>query len=93
MRTSFNYRDYSPGHAERLSFIRQARGLGFDIADIRSLLALGADPDQDCGHVDQLATGHLRAVTEGRPAALADSSRRNPEPGTWFAFYLNWSKA
>ncbi|MFC7537841.1 MerR family DNA-binding protein [Sphingomonas sp. GCM10030256] len=45
-----------------MSFIRQARGLGFDIADIRSLLALGADPEQDCGHVDQLATGHLRAV-------------------------------
>jgi DNA-binding transcriptional MerR regulator len=61
-RTSSNYRDYGLGHAERLSFIRQARGLGFDIADIRSLLDLGADPDQDCGHVDQLATGHLRAV-------------------------------
>lgn len=62
VRTSSNYRDYGPCHSERLSFIRHARGLGFDIADIRSLLDLGADPDQDCGHVDQLATGHLRAV-------------------------------
>jgi Cu(I)-responsive transcriptional regulator len=62
VRTTSNYRDYGPEHAERLSFIRQARGLGFDIADIRSLLDLGAEPDQDCGHVDQLATGHLRAV-------------------------------
>ena len=61
-RTSSNYLDYILGHAERLSFIRQARGLGFDIADIRSLLDLGADADQDCGHVDHLATGHLCAV-------------------------------
>ena len=61
-RTSSNYRDYGPGHAERLSFIRHARGLGFDIADVRSLLDLGAEPDQDCGYVDQLARGHLRAV-------------------------------
>lgn len=62
VRTSSNYRDYDTRHAERLSFTRQARGLGFDIADIRSLLDLGAHPDQDCGHVDQLATGHLRAI-------------------------------
>ena len=62
MRTGANYRDYGPTHVDRLSFICQARGLGFDIADIRSLLDLGADPEQDCGDVDQLATGHLRAV-------------------------------
>lgn len=62
LRTSANYRDYGPALADRLSFIRQARGLGFDIADIRSLLDLGANPEQDCGDVDQLATGHLRSV-------------------------------
>jgi DNA-binding transcriptional MerR regulator len=61
-RTTASYRDYGPAHADRLSFIRQARGLGFDIADVRSLLELGAEPEQDCGHVDRLATGHLRAV-------------------------------
>jgi Cu(I)-responsive transcriptional regulator len=62
LRTNANYRDYGSAHADRLSFIRQARGLGFDIADIRSLLDLGDDPEQDCGHVDQLASGHLLAV-------------------------------
>lgn len=61
-RTNANYRDYGPEHAARLRFIRQARGLGFEIADIRALLDLGADPDQDCGHVDELATIQVRAV-------------------------------
>jgi DNA-binding transcriptional MerR regulator len=62
LRTTANYRNYGSAQANRLAFIRQARGLGFDIADIRSLLDLGDDPEQDCGHVDQLASGHLRAV-------------------------------
>lgn len=61
-RTSANYRDYNSSHAARLRFIRQARNLGFDIGDIRSLLDLGSSPDQDCGHVDQLTRMHLRAV-------------------------------
>jgi DNA-binding transcriptional MerR regulator len=61
-RTGGNYRDYVPAHVERLSFIRHARGLGFDIADIRSLLNLGDEPDQDCGEADRIASGHLAAV-------------------------------
>ncbi|HTU09984.1 MAG TPA: helix-turn-helix domain-containing protein [Allosphingosinicella sp.] len=61
-RTGSNYRDYAPGHVERLNFIRHARGLGFDIADIRSLLDLGGDPERDCGEVDRIAGGHLAAV-------------------------------
>lgn len=39
-RTSANYRSYMLSYVDRLSFIRHARGLGFDIADIRSLLAM-----------------------------------------------------
>ncbi len=53
-RTEGNYRDYGTGDQERLTFIRHARGLGFDIADIRSLLDLGEDPDRDCGGVDRM---------------------------------------
>lgn len=68
-RTGSNYRDYLPGHVERLNFIRHARGLGFDIADIRSLLALGEQPDRSCGEVDTIASGHLAAV-EGKIAQL-----------------------
>lgn len=61
-RTDANYRDYAPAHVERLSFIRHARGLGFDIADIRSLLGLAEDPGRDCGAADRIASGHLAAV-------------------------------
>lgn len=61
-RTSGSYRDYLPQHAERLNFIRHARGLGFDIADIRSLLDLGDHPERDCGEADRMASEHLAAV-------------------------------
>lgn len=61
-RTESNYRDYGPQDAVRLAFIRHARGLGFDIADIRSLAALSDDPDQDCREADRIASGHLDAV-------------------------------
>ncbi|HYJ53657.1 MAG TPA: helix-turn-helix domain-containing protein [Allosphingosinicella sp.] len=61
-RTDGNYRDFSAEHLRRLSFIRHARGLGFDIADIRSLAALADDPDQDCAQADRIASGHLDAV-------------------------------
>lgn len=61
-RTGGNYRDYGAEDQERLAFIRHARGLGFDIADIRSLLELAEEPDQDCGEADRIASGHLNAV-------------------------------
>ena len=61
-RTGGNYRDYVPDHVERLAFIRHARGLGFEIADIRSLLDLAEDPARDCGEADRIASGHLAAV-------------------------------
>lgn len=61
-RTGGNYRDYGSQDVERLTFIRHARGLGFEIADIRSLLGLSEHPDQDCGEADRIATGHLAAV-------------------------------
>jgi Cu(I)-responsive transcriptional regulator len=61
-RTHGNYRDYAKAHLDRLTFIRHARGLGFEIADIRSLLDLGEQPERDCGEVDHIASGHLRAV-------------------------------
>lgn len=61
-RTSGNYRDYASNHLDRLNFIRHARGLGFDISDIRSLLDLAEQPDQDCREADRIATGHLKNV-------------------------------
>lgn len=61
-RTGGNYRDYAPRHVDRLSFIRHARGLGFEITGIRSLLDLAEEPDRDCGEADRIASGHLEAV-------------------------------
>lgn len=61
-RTGANYRSYAPADIDRLKFIRHARGLGFDIPAIRSLLALSEQPERDCRDVDALATGHLAAV-------------------------------
>ena len=70
LRTGSNYRDYGPRDVERLAFIRHARGLGFDLADIRSLIDLAEQPDRDCGEVDAIATRHFEAV-EAKMAQLA----------------------
>src|SRR5690606_24323661 len=61
-RTSGNYRTYTPADVARLNFIRHARGLGFSIPDIRSLLNLADQPERDCSDVDRIATGHLQVV-------------------------------
>lgn len=72
-RTEGNYREYGPRDLDRLNFIRHARGLGFQIADIRSLLDLGEHPERDCAEADRIATGHLAAVE--RKIALLDQLR------------------
>lgn len=69
-RTSANYRSYSAAHIDRLRFIRHARGLGFEIADIRSLLDLADELGRNCSEVDRIASGHLHAV-ETKMAQLA----------------------
>lgn len=61
-RTGSNYRSYAPDHVERLNFVRHARGLGFEIADIRSLLDLADHPERDCGEADEIASRHLGAI-------------------------------
>lgn len=63
-RTGSNYRDYGPDDRERLTFIRHARRLGFEIADVRSLLGLAGQPQMECSEVDRIATGHLEAVEQ-----------------------------
>lgn len=61
-RTDGNYRVYSDRDLKRLNFIRHARGLGFDVPEVRSLLDLSDQPERDCGEADRIATGHLAAV-------------------------------
>lgn len=74
-RTGGNYRNYAPADVDRLKFIRHARGLGFDIADIRSLLDLSEHPERDCRDVDQIATRHLTSV-EGKIRQLEQLHRQ-----------------
>lgn len=61
-RTDANYRNYGPGHLQRLSFIRRARDLGFSLDAVRELLALADDREKACGAVDAIASGHLAEV-------------------------------
>lgn len=61
-RTAGNYRSYSEAHAQRLSFIRRARDLGFTIEDVRELLALDEDRNRSCAAVDEIAARHLGTV-------------------------------
>ncbi|MDQ0456262.1 MerR family transcriptional regulator [Rhizobium paknamense] len=57
-------RIYGRQDVERLSFIRHARELGFDMEAIREMLALSAEPDRPCAEVDAIARKHLTAVEE-----------------------------
>lgn len=58
-RTQGNRRLYGKGEVDRLNFIRHARELGFDIDDIRELLAMAAQPQSSCHQVDSIANNHL----------------------------------
>jgi DNA-binding transcriptional MerR regulator len=57
-RTEGNQRRYGPSEVKRLNFIRHARELGFEIEDIRQLLALS----ESCHQVDSIARQHLGEI-------------------------------
>lgn len=61
-RTEGGQRRYSGGEVKRLNFIRHARQLGFEIDDIRQLLALTEAPQQSCHQVDSIARHHLDEI-------------------------------
>lgn len=58
-------RTYAQGDAQRLGFIRHARDLGFDLDDVRTLLALQEQPEASCEDATRIARAQLEAV-EGR---------------------------
>ena len=68
-RTSGNQRRYGKAEVDRLNFIRHARELGFEVEDIRELLAMSASPQSSCHEVDSIAINHLKEV-ECRIASL-----------------------
>lgn len=63
-RTASDRRLYDDAALRRLSFIRHARQLGFDLDSIRSLLDLSDHPDRPCGEANAIAERHLAEVTE-----------------------------
>ena len=52
-------RRYAPQHLKRLNFVRRARGLGFSLDDVRSLLRLVDEGGTGCEEVRGIAGAHL----------------------------------
>jgi Cu(I)-responsive transcriptional regulator len=61
-RSQAGYRLYERRHLERLVFIRRCRDLGFTLDQVRELLVLAGQQDQDCIDVAHLAGAHLASV-------------------------------
>ncbi|GGE19891.1 MerR family transcriptional regulator [Polymorphobacter glacialis] len=61
-RTDGNYRSYGAAELARLSFIRRGRDLGFSLDQVRALLALSDDRQDDCADIDAIARRHLEEV-------------------------------
>ena len=61
-RTSANYREYGPEHAERLAFITRCRSLDMSLPEIRALLRALEGPDDDCAPVDALLDQHIEHI-------------------------------
>lgn len=63
-RTAGNYRTYSNEQMRRLRFIRRCRDLGFTLDQIRDLLRLSSQKDEECGEVDRITAQHLIEVEQ-----------------------------
>jgi len=61
-RSAGGQRRYTRAHAERLSFIRHSRDLGFSLDAIRALFELAAHPDQTCAQANAIARDQLAEV-------------------------------
>lgn len=55
-------RVYGAKDARRLSFVRHARDLGFDLKAVRTLLALQEQPEASCENASRIAASQLEAV-------------------------------
>lgn len=61
-RTEGGQRRYGETHLRLLSFVRNARDLGFDIPAIRALLKLSQNPEGPCANADAIARDHLASI-------------------------------
>ena len=58
-RSANGYRQYGPGHTERLAFIRHCRALDMSLGEIKELLSFVDSPSRSCAHIDNLVDDHL----------------------------------
>lgn len=63
-RSEGNQRSYEPADLRRLTFIRHARELGFEVDAIRTLLSLQDEPNQSCASADAIAKARLVEVEQ-----------------------------
>ncbi len=63
-RTAGGNRQYAPAHLKRIGFVKRARGLGFSIEQIRSLLTMTDQQKLSCAHVSEMTTTHLVHIRE-----------------------------
>ena len=61
-RTRGGQRRYDARTVARLTFIRHARDLGFEVDEVRQLLALADRPDVPCGSVDAIARRQVARI-------------------------------
>jgi len=61
-RTEGNYRTFTREHERRLRFIRRCRDLGFTLDQIRDLLRLSSEENQECAEVDRITAAHLAEI-------------------------------
>jgi DNA-binding transcriptional MerR regulator len=61
-RTASNYRYYGPDASDRLTFIRAAQAAGFELSDIKSMLAFQDGHVAPCSEVHSLVTARLKSV-------------------------------
>ena len=82
-RTDGNRRTFDAADVQRLTFIRHARELGFDLDAIRRFLALAGRPEQPCAEADAIARAHLADIESriARLVALRDELRAMVERG------------
>lgn len=63
-RSPGNQRFYGKSDLHRLTFIRHARELGFEVDAIRTLLQLQDDPHQSCASADAIARARIVDVEQ-----------------------------
>jgi len=81
LRSEGQQRRYGTQDVSRLSFIRHARELGFEIEAIRELLAMSSEPDRSCAEADRIARRHMSEVDRriGQLTALRAELQRMVE--------------